>query len=77
MHIFSRCEAAESLGGVYDKVFRIQQILKRYLASDFPACALRIVAVPNAALIRPADSLGLIVIRWQTFCLKENKSIDS
>lgn len=64
VRISSRREFAESLEGTYDKVFRIQQILKRYLASGFPACELKVVALPNVALIRPADSLGLIVMRY-------------
>lgn len=64
VHIYSRREFASSLDGVYDKVFRIQQLLKRYLASPFPACALKIVALPNVVLVRPADSFGLIVMRY-------------
>lgn len=63
VHIYSRREFADSLDGVYDKVYRIQQILRQYLASPPPACLLKIVALPNVSLIRPADSLGLIVIR--------------
>lgn len=63
VHIYSRREFSSSLEKVYDKVFKIQQILKRYLASEFPSCALRVVALPNVALVRPADSFGLIVMR--------------
>lgn len=62
-HIYSRKEFASSLEGVYDKVFRIQQILKRYLASDSPSNELRVVALPNVAMVRPADSFGLILMR--------------
>lgn len=64
VHIYSRREFANSLEGVYDKVFRVQQILKRYLNSAFPAGTLKIVALPNVVLVRPADSFGLIVMRW-------------
>lgn len=64
IQIYSRKEFVSSLAGIYDKVFRIQRILKRYLASAYPAKQLKIVALPNVAMVRPADSFGLIVLRW-------------
>lgn len=63
VHIYSRREFAETLGEAYDKVYRIQQILKRYLASPLPTSELKIVALPNVKLIKPADSWGLILMR--------------
>ena len=63
IQIYSRREMAGSLDGVYDKVFKIVQSLKRYLATPFPVCAWKIVALPNVGLVRPANSYGLIVIR--------------
>lgn len=63
IHVYYRQEFEKSAKGVHEKVLHIQQILTRYLATSVPSQELKIVALPNVAMVRAADSFGLIVIR--------------